>query len=104
MLKVCPTGEDTKNEVTISRHINSIEADHPGKTRLRVVLDSFQIYGPHGPHQCLLFTPLGLIYTDFRNRFPDMVPERDLLQQSLLMILLGLDFLHQAGVVHTGLY
>lgn len=27
----------------------------------------------------------------------------DLLQQSLLMVLQGLDFLHQAGVVHTGL-
>ena len=103
-LKVCIAGEDVTNEVAISRHIRSIEAEHPGKERLRVVLDDFQINGPHESHRCLLFTPLGLTYTDFRNLFPEMVLNKDLLQQSLLMVLLGLDFLHQVGVVHTGPY
>ncbi|OAP54361.1 non-specific serine/threonine protein kinase [Fonsecaea erecta] len=100
-LKVCITGEDATNELAISRHIKSIDAEHPGAARLRVVLNDFQIRGPHGSHRCLLFTPLGLTYTDFRNQLPEKALSKDLLQQSLLMILLGLDFLHQAGVVHT---
>lgn len=68
-----------------------------------MVLDNFQIKGAHGSHQCLVFAPLGWTYTDLRNQLPEKALSKDLLQQSLLMILLGLDFLHQAGVVHTGL-
>lgn len=90
------------NEVAISRYLKSIDAEHPGKDLLRLVLDEFQILGPHGMHQCLLFTPLGLSYTDFRNLFPEKGLSKELLQQSLQLVLLGLDSLHQAGVVHTG--
>lgn len=99
---MCTTGEDFSNEVKVSELVESIVAEHPGKARLRVALDTFQIQGPHGSHQCLVFAPLGLTYTKFRTLFPNNALNKDLLQQSLLMILLGLDFLHQVGVVHTG--
>ena len=102
-LKVCTTGDDSSNEVTVSGLVRSIDAEHPGKARLRVALDTFQIKGPYGSHQCLLFAPLGLTYTKFRTLFPNNALNKDLLQQSLLMILLGLDFLHQAGIIHTGI-
>lgn len=101
-VKVCTTGEDFSNEVKVSELVRSIDAEHPGKARLRVALDTFQIQGPNGSHQCLVFAPLGLTYTKFRTLFPNNALNKDLLQQSLLMILLGLDFLHQAGIVHTG--
>lgn len=91
-LKVCIADEDAQNEVVISNHIKSIHAEHPGKERLRQVLDNFQIRGP-----------LGLTCTDFRSLFPENALNVHLLRQSLLMVLLGLDFLHQAGVVHTGM-
>ncbi|KAH6630146.1 kinase-like domain-containing protein [Chaetomium sp. MPI-SDFR-AT-0129] len=68
---------------------------------LRLVLDEFRITGPHGTHQCLVFAPLGMSFTKFRNLFPERGLEKVLLQQTLLLVLLGLDFLHQAGVVHT---
>ncbi|GAB1314585.1 EKC/KEOPS complex subunit BUD32 [Madurella fahalii] len=100
-LKVCVAEENAENEVTISNYIKSIQAEHPGKERLRVMLDNFQVQGPFGRHQCLLFTPPGLTYTDFRKLFPENALNVDLLRQSLLMVLLALDFLHQAGVVHT---
>ncbi|KXX77730.1 Serine/threonine-protein kinase SRPK [Madurella mycetomatis] len=100
-LKVCVVDEDVPKEVVISNHIKSIHAEHPGKERLRLVCDNFQIRGPLGCHQCLLFTPLGLTYTAFRSLFPENGFNVDILQQSLLLVLLGLDFLHQAGVVHT---
>lgn len=70
---------------------------------LRLVQDDFQVAGPHGMHQCLVFDPLGLTFTQFRNKFPNRALNKELLQQTLQLILFGLDFLHQADVVHTGL-
>lgn len=90
------------NEVAISQLIKSIDARHPGKQVLRVVLDAFQITGPHGTHQCLIFEPLGISFTAFRNQFPEGGLNLDVLQNTLRLLLLGLDFLHQAGIVHTG--
>ncbi|KAL2443830.1 hypothetical protein ABEF95_013480 [Exophiala dermatitidis] len=97
----CIAGEDCTNELAVSDLIKSTDGDHPGKARLRVVLNDFQIQGPHGIHRCLLYTPLGLTETDFRNLLPEKVFSKELLQQSLLLILGGLDFLHRIGVVHT---
>lgn len=87
--------------MAISQHLRSIDAEHPGKDLLRLVVDHFQITGPHGMHQCLLFAPLGLSYTKFRNLFPEKGLNEELLQQTLQLVLLGLDVLHQASVVHT---
>lgn len=101
-LKVCTYDGTTTQESAISHHINSIEADHPGKQRLRVAIDEFYLSHESHKHQCLVFAPLGLTYTHFRNAFPSKRLNKDILKQSLLMILMGLDFLHQAGVVHTG--
>lgn len=66
------------------------------------MLDAFKIQGPYDYHQCLLFTAQGLTFTDFRALFPENGLNPVLLRQTLLLILLGLDFIHQAGVVHTG--
>ncbi|KAI5235391.1 hypothetical protein E4T42_09718 [Aureobasidium subglaciale] len=101
-LKVCITGPAATSEVAIYHHIKSIEADHPGLERIRVAFDDFKVKGPSGSHQCLIYTPLGMNYTEFRNRMPGQALSTELLQQSLLMVLLSLDLLHQAGVVHTG--
>ena len=103
-LKVCTTGQDATQEVAISNHIKAIDgAEHPGKERLRVALDDFKIVGPHGSHQCLVFPTIGLTYTDYRDIFPGRALNKDVLQVTLLMVLLGLDFMHLAGVVHTGI-
>lgn len=81
----------------------SVDGQHPGRDLLRLVQDGFQLSGPHGTHQCLLFQPLGLTLTKFRNRFPGKALSKVLLQQTLQLLLLALDFLHQAKVVHTGM-
>ncbi|EFY85852.1 protein kinase-like protein [Metarhizium acridum CQMa 102] len=62
-LKVCTTQKsaNVNNELAVSRHLRSVEGEHPGRGILRLTLDDFQVAGPH-----------------------------------------GLDFLHQANVVHTG--
>ncbi|KAI5276006.1 protein kinase [Aureobasidium subglaciale] len=73
-----------------------------GLEKIRVALDDFEVEGPSGSYQCLIYTALGMNYIEFRNRIPGQAFSAELLQQSLLMVLLGLDLLHQAGVLHTG--
>lgn len=103
-LKVCNTKQDASQELAISNYIKSIDgSEHPGKERLRVTLDDFKVTGPHGSHQCLVFHPLGLTYTEYRNVFPERAVNKEVLRVTLLMVLLGLDFMHLAGVVHTGM-
>lgn len=102
-LKVCTSTHDATREVAISNHIKSIDgSQHPGKERLRVALDDFNITGPHGSHQCLVFPTLGLTFTDYRSLFPEKGLPKDVFQISLILALFGLDFMAQAGVVHTG--
>ncbi|OAL34925.1 hypothetical protein AYO20_05886 [Fonsecaea nubica] len=102
-LKVCIIGEDATQELVISRHIKSIDTDHPGKGKLRVSLDDFHIRGPCGSHQCLVFETLGPTLTSLRDLFDDRALPKKLLQKFLFVIVTALDFMHQAGVVHTGL-
>jgi serine/threonine protein kinase len=68
-----------------------------------VSLDDFRTRGPYGFHQCLVFETLGVTLTNLRDLFENRALEKTLLQKVLFMIVTGLDFLHQAGVVHTGL-
>ena len=75
---------------------------HPGQSHLRAALEDFHVDGPHGVHQCLVFPPLGMNLRDLRNLFEDRALEKTLLQRFLLVIVTALDFMHQAGVVHTG--
>ncbi|KAK7934577.1 hypothetical protein PG985_000072 [Apiospora marii] len=102
-VKVCVLGCEESDEVAISDHITSIESGHIGKQRLRLVLDRFQITGSHGPHQCLVFAPLGPTLDDIRESLKPSTLQKEVIQFGMYAVLHGLDFLHQAGVVHTGL-
>jgi hypothetical protein len=103
-LKACISNEEPSKELLVSRHIQSIEADHqPSRPRLRVVVDEFKVTGLDGrQHQCLIFDPQGITFTKVRRKFRDYFT-KTLLQHTLLMVLLGLDVLHQMGIVHTGM-
>lgn len=92
-----------ENEAAISRYINDVGTEHPGIRYMRLMIDEFSIKGPCGTHRCLIFDPLGMTLTDLRNLTPKKALEKGHLQQSLQLVLLALDLLHQAGVVHTGM-
>lgn len=101
---MCKLENDKTQELAISQHIQTIDANgHPGRQHLRVALDDFRLEGPHGTHQCLAFKTLSLNLTNLRDLFDDWTLDKTLLQKFLLVIATALDFLHQAGVVHTGL-
>lgn len=102
-LKVCRINANESQEVAVSHHIKSIDAEHhPGKAHLRVALEDFEVEGPFGFHQCLVFPCLGTSLTNLRDLFDDGALDKTLLQKYLLVILTALDFMHQAGIVHTG--
>jgi serine/threonine-protein kinase SRPK3 len=67
-----------------------------------MVLDAFEITGLQGSHKCLLYQPLGMSYTEFLKRLPQKMFAKDLLQKSIQLLLLALDYLHECHVVHTG--
>lgn len=64
----------------------------------------FEVQGPRCSHQCLVFPCLGMSLTKLRDLFVERALEKTLLQKFLLVIVTALDFMHQAGVVHTGPY
>ncbi|KAI6857506.1 protein kinase [Hortaea werneckii] len=102
-LKVCIIGLRESQELAISRHIKSIDAEHhPGKAHLRVALEDFEVEGPCGRHQCLVFPCLGRRLSEMRDMFDDGALDKTMLQRYLYVILTVMDFMHQVGIVHSG--
>ncbi|KAH9205027.1 CMGC/CLK protein kinase [Leptodontidium sp. 2 PMI_412] len=71
-------------EITINEHLQSNPIEHLGKDIVRRVLDSFEIASPNGNHKCILYQPLGMSFTE-----------------SVQLLLIALDYLHQCHIVHT---
>ncbi|RAH74790.1 putative protein kinase [Aspergillus aculeatinus CBS 121060] len=89
VLKVYVTGQnrDLERELDIYKHINSVEAQHPGKNFIRKLLNYFYLQGPHGCHACLVHEPLGMT--------ADFLP-------AIRQLLVALDFLHsECHIIHT---
>ncbi|KAJ5223776.1 kinase domain-containing protein [Penicillium chermesinum] len=99
-LKICVRGKPPAHEMAISDHLKASD-DHSGKKLVRLVLDSFEVIGPHGKHTCLVYQPLGMSFTEFQDLCPDEKLPKDLIQRSLQLILISLAFMHNNNVVHT---
>ncbi|KAE8318190.1 kinase-like domain-containing protein [Aspergillus transmontanensis] len=99
-LKVCARGQRPKHEISVSKHLENSNS-HPGKSLVRLVLDSFEITGPYGKHVCLTYQPLGMSFTEFRNSLPNNKFSKDLTQRSTQLVLIALAFLHDNHVIHT---
>ncbi|KAK0104963.1 hypothetical protein ONS95_005224 [Cadophora gregata] len=88
-------------ETTICDYLKSQSLEHPGKNRVRRVLDSFEIAGPNGNHKCILYQPLGMSFTEFLRLLPEHRFPKELAQKSIQLILIALDYLHQCDIFHT---
>ena len=80
---------------------------HDGYRFMSVLLDSFEISGPHGQHICLVFEPmkmtLGLFQSNFgNNEWKIPLP---LVKAIIRILLTGLDYIHsECKMVHTGMH
>ncbi|KAJ5929290.1 hypothetical protein N7454_007138 [Penicillium verhagenii] len=89
---------DLRQEIAVSDHLKKAR-DHFGKRLVRLVLDSFDISGPHGNHTCLVYQPLGMSFTELQHLCPDSKLPRDLLQKSVQLTLISLAFVHENDVI-----
>jgi hypothetical protein len=87
----------------VSEYLRNSTLEHPGKQIVRTVLDCFEARAPSGGrHRCLLYDPLGMNFTEFLKLLPQHIFTKELLQRSLQLVLIGLAYLHECHVVHTG--
>lgn len=92
------------SEVEISKYLKASHGIHDGEKYVRLVIDSFEVMGPYGTHPCLLYQPAGIDISDYMHCLEgDSLPE-DLLRPTLRFVLIALDYLHEAEVIHTGKY
>lgn len=90
-------------EIAVAEYLKTAPVqEHSGKRSVRTALDSFTLNGPHGLHKCLIYKPEGMTFTELRNYLPENRLPKRMLQTSVQLLLIALDYLHRNSVVHTG--
>ncbi|KAF8594562.1 kinase-like protein [Ceratobasidium sp. AG-I] len=107
-LKVCTNDYGDKilaeNELTISRHIATVDPSNKALYFIRTVRDSFNLDGPNGVHVCLVYDPLREPIWLFQKRFPNGRYTSDTLKHIMRFMLCALEYLHDScHVIHTGI-
>ena len=94
---------ETNMELAVSGMIKHTKSGHEGAQRLRIVRDHFEIQGPEGRHDVLVYEPMREPLTTLQQRFAnDRISER-VLKSIIQFVLEGLDFLHsECHIIHTG--
>ena len=88
------------NEVKIHHHLAARSGTHPGSDRVLAPLDRFEVEGPNGKHDVLVFKVMGPQLSDMYNNCPSII--RQAIKSLAHQIALGISFLHDCGVVHAG--
>jgi serine/threonine-protein kinase SRPK3 len=91
-------------EVQVLEYLASRNSAHDGRSWLREACDTFQIDVPDGSHTCLVYEPLGISLLERIDFQPGKRLEMPLVKVATYCLLLGIDYLHSSGVIHTGKY
>lgn len=104
-LKIFIGSHSENQEVRVLDHLSNIRSNHPGSSLVRKMIDKFELTGPRGVKQCIVYEPLLTSLLHFQAILdPKSLPE-DLLKGALQQLLLALDYLNsEARVIHTGLW
>ncbi|KAL1998500.1 hypothetical protein VTN02DRAFT_6055 [Thermoascus thermophilus] len=88
-------------ELSMLLNLSASNVNHPGKNHLIELLDHFYHTGPNGTHLCLV---LPVMISDGEAMTTSGIPhEVGYVRAISRQVLLGLDFLHQSGIVHCDL-
>ncbi|RMD40678.1 hypothetical protein DV735_g4420, partial [Chaetothyriales sp. CBS 134920] len=93
-------------ELEVYRHLSGIKTDDdlPGREYVRQLQDSFKLKGPNGEHDVFIMTPLGMSLRSLQDLQKDNIFQQSLVTTALGQVFLGLNFLHEADVIHTDLH
>ncbi|PWY63312.1 serine protein kinase [Aspergillus eucalypticola CBS 122712] len=102
ILKVLKAEESAHNrELSILLTLSDSEVEHAGKRHVTELLDYFYHTGPNGTHLCLV-SPV-MISDGEAMTISGNPQDAGYLRAISRQLLLGLDFLHQSGIVHCDL-
>ncbi|BCS12688.1 hypothetical protein ALUC_50734A [Aspergillus luchuensis] len=90
--------QDNNRELSILLTLSDSNIDHPGKKQIVELLDHFYTKGPNGTHLCLVFPTT--ISDGAALTVSGSPREVSYIRAISRQLLLGLDFLHQSGIVH----
>jgi serine/threonine-protein kinase SRPK3 len=88
-------------ELQVYRHLAGIDVEHPGRQHVRQLKNSFKLKGPCGGHDVFIMAPLGMSLRTLQGMQRTGVFHKTLVTSALSQVLLGLNFLHEAEVIHT---
>jgi serine/threonine-protein kinase SRPK3 len=89
-------------ELEVYRHLADVTTEHSGREYVRQLEDSFKLKGPNGEHDVFVMTPPGMSLRTLHELQKSGVFQQTLVVRALDQVLVGLNFLHEADVIHTG--
>ncbi|SPJ74156.1 related to dis1-suppressing protein kinase dsk1 [Fusarium torulosum] len=104
VLKVHVNTLKRNQELAVYQHLSGLCLDHPGRQHVRQFRDAFKLAGLHGEHDVFVMPPLGMSLRTLQDMQKDKVFQQILVKSALDQILFGLNYLHDADVIHTGKY
>lgn len=100
----CKKGLSMTKEAQVLDYLKSRDSVHDGRSWVRNACDIFQIDVPGGSHTCLVYEPLGISLSERIDLQPTKRLELPIVKLVTYCLLLGIDYLHTSGVIHTGKY
>lgn len=92
------------NEKHVCPHLAGVAMGHSGRQYIRQVGDYFDLEGTHGKHEVFVMEALGMSLRTLQEQQESRVFPEILVVNAIDQVLRGLDFLHEANVIHTGEY
>ncbi|EFY91659.1 protein kinase-like protein [Metarhizium acridum CQMa 102] len=92
------------HESIVYQYLANHTEDHPGRKHVREFHESFSLKGPNGDHEVFIMAPLGMSLRSLQEIQIGGVFHEQLVIGALAQVFLALDFLHEAGVIHTDVH
>jgi hypothetical protein len=90
------------HELEVFNYLASMTVEHSGRVHVRQLEDSFMMKSCNGEHDFFVMTPLGMSMRTLQDLHKDNIFAQSVVKGALDQVLFGLNFLHEANVIHTG--
>ena len=102
MLKAHVNTLKHNQELEVFKHLASITTEHSGRLHVRQLEDLFKLESKNGEHVFFVLKPLGMSMGTLQEIQKGGIFAQSVVKGALDQVLFGLNFLHEAEVIHTG--